>query len=124
MEDNERKRASLFDDESSENTQDSGLNLDRFAPKKAPQLDAKVVESISKEAGFTTTHAPKKPETIKRDGRKLKKSLRTSQFNVRLKPQTAERFWVGAEKQEFEYADDFLEYLLKLYEGRGHLIKK
>ena len=114
MSENERKRASLFDD----NGDDAkpSLNLERFTPKTPPEIDTKIVESVSEEAGFTTTHskAPKK-----RDGRKLKKSARTSQFNVRLKPQTAERFWSGAEKQGMEYADDFLEHLLDLYEGRG-----
>ena len=119
MAEEERKRASLFEDDDASPEPSRNLNLDRFAPKKAPEVDAKVVETISEDAGFTTKHAPKKPEPAKRDGRRLKKSLRTSQFNVRLKPQTAERFWAGAEKEDYEYADDFLEHLLELYEGRG-----
>jgi hypothetical protein len=118
----ERKRAALFDDDEPVVAKPK-LNLDRFAPKKPPEVDAKVVETVSKEAGFTTSHAPKEPETPeppKMDGRRLKKSNRTTQFNVRLKPQNAERFWAGAEREGYEYADDFLAHLLKLYEeGRG-----
>lgn len=114
----ERKRASMFDDD--EPAEKPKLNLERFAPKKPPEVDAKVVETISEEAGFTTSHAPKAPEPPKRDGRRLKKSERTTQFNVRLKPQNAERFWAGAEKEGYEYADDFLNHLLTLYEeSRG-----
>lgn len=118
----ERKRASLFEDEEPAASKPK-LNLERFAPKKPPEVDAKVVETISEEAGFTTSHAPKAPEVPeqpKRDGRRLKKSARTTQFNVRLKPQNAERFWAGAEREDYEYADDFLNHLLSLYEeSRG-----
>lgn len=113
MSEDERKRAPLFGtpEETPKN-----LDLGRFSPKPAPKIDPQTVENVSKEAGFTTKHAkPKK----KPDGRRLKKSLRTSQFNVRLKPETAERFWSGAEKQGLEYADDFLAHLLDQYEGRG-----
>ena len=129
MTDNERKRASLFgdDDEATTLEPKRKLNLDRFAPKKAPPVDTKVVKELSKESGFTTAHAPKPemqvepaPEPPKRDGRRLKKSERTTQFNVRLKPANADRFWAGAEREGYEYADDFLDHLLSLYEeGRG-----
>ena len=107
MTETERKRASLFGDTTPDAKPAKGLNLDRFTPKPAPAIDSKAVEEISEEAGFTTKHA-KKPIIKKRDGRRLKKSTRTSQFNVRLKPETADRFWGGAEKQDMEYADDFL----------------
>lgn len=121
MTDTERKRASLFGDPTPEVEPDAssakGLNLDRFTPKPAPQVDAEAVEAISEEAGFTAKHA-KAPK--KRDGRSLKKSPRTSQFNVRLKPETSNRFWDGAEKEGMEYADDFLTHLLYLYDGRGN----
>ena len=129
MTDTERKRASLFEDDDEPPTPEPSrkLNLDRFAPKKAAPVDTKVVEELSKESGFTTAHAPKPeapveptPEAPKRDGRRLKKSERTSQFNVRLRPANAERFWEGTEREGYEYADDFLNHLLTLYEeGRG-----
>lgn len=119
MTESERKRASLFGDPTPEVEPTKGLNLDRFTPKPAPSVDAEAVEAISEEAGFTAKHA--KPTTKapkKRDGRSLKKSPRTSQFNVRLKPETSNRFWDGAEKEGMEYADDFLAHLLDLYESR------
>lgn len=109
----QRKRASLFE-EKSESSEPNRLNLSGFTPEKPPEINPKIVESISQDAGFTTTHAPKVPK--KRDGRRLKKSGRTVQFNVRLKPETAERFWAGAEKEDVEYADDFLRRLLDVYE--------
>lgn len=111
MIDDERKRASLFGAAPEEPTT---LNLDRFSPKPAPKVDAQTIDAVSKDAGFTTKHAKTKK---KPDGRRLKKSLRTSQFNVRLKPETAERFWSGAEAQDLEYADDFLSYLLDIYDA-------
>lgn len=109
----QRKRASLFEDKS-ENPNQNGLNLSDFRPEKPPEVIPEIVQSISQDAGFTTTHAPKVPK--KRDGRRLKKSGRTVQFNVRLKPETADRFWAGAEKENVEYADDFLNRLLNIYE--------
>lgn len=112
----ERKRASLF----ASDAQEEGVKLElgKFQPKKAPEAPKHVVEKISEESGFTTTHAPK--PAPKRDGRRLKRSARTAQFNVRLKPENAERFWAGAESEGFEYADDFLQFLLDSYEkGRG-----
>ncbi|WP_419901079.1 hypothetical protein [Kiloniella sp.] len=117
MTDTERKRASLFSDENEpdDKTSKKKINLDRFAPKKAPPIDTNILETLSEEAGFTTSHAKK--TVAKRDGRKLKKSARTTQFNVRLKPQTAERFWVGAENKGLEYADDFMEYLLDVVDA-------
>lgn len=126
---NERKRASLFgnDDETSIN-QESKLNLSRFTPKKAAPVDEKIVDELSKETGFITSHArkPEAPEmpvyeSPKRDGRKLKRSGRTTQFNIRLKPENANRFWAGAECEGYEYADHFLSHLLTLYESsKGH----
>lgn len=124
MSDIERKRASLFGDPTPEvgakapHTQ--GLNLDRFAPKPAPPINAKTVEKISEEVGFTAKHSRsvQKPAQ-KRDGRTLKKSPRTTQFNVRLKPETTEKFWAGTEKEGMAFADDFLAHLLELYEVRG-----
>ena len=117
MSDMERKRASLFGDLSPEldakKLHTQGLNLDRFAPKPAPPIDTKTVEEISEEAGFTAKHA--RP-TKKRDGRTLKKSPRTTQFNVRLKPETTDKFWAGTEKEGMAFADDFLVHLLDLYE--------
>lgn len=114
MSDDTRKRASLFGNTAEESK--TTLNLERFSPKKAQAVDAKTIKAISEKSGFTTKHA--KPK-IKPDGRRLKKSLRTSQFNVRLKPETAERFWLGAEKLGLEYADDFLEHLLNSLEKGG-----
>ena len=111
MADTERKRASLFSDPVERGTE---LNLDRFAPRKAETVDPVQVEKVSKDAGFTTKHAPEKK---KRDGRSLKRSKRTNQFNVRLRPEIAERFWSGAENEGMTYADDFLTHLLELYEG-------
>lgn len=123
MSDTERKRASLFGDDGDADAPPPAkkLNLDRFAPKKAPSIDPKLAEDLSEQAGFTTKHAPKKSAKppAKRDGRRLKKSTRTAQFNIRLKPENADRFWAGAESEGMEYADDFLEHLLNLYEGRG-----
>ena len=94
----------------------TGLNLERFQPKAPPPVDEKEVAAVGEASGFTTKHA-RKPKKL--DGRSLKKSARTHQFNVRLKPQTAERFWAGAKAAGFEYADDFLEYLLVQHECRG-----
>lgn len=124
MTETERKRASLFGDDETPPAEETkrALNLDRFTPQKAPELDVQVADSIGAESGFTTKHAPQpqqEQKPAKRDGRTLKKSARISQFNVRLKPQNAERFWAGAETEDMKYADDFLEHLLDLYEGRG-----
>lgn len=118
MSGNERPRAPLFSDPTSAEPPKKSLNLARFAPKPAAAVDAEVVEAISAETGFTTKHAKtahKPPK--KRDGRTLKKSPRTTQFNVRLRPEMAEKFWAGAEKEGLEYADDFLAHLLELYDG-------
>lgn len=120
MSEDTRKRASLFGEAEVESkSADINLKLERFKPKKAPQLDTSLIETISEDTGFTTKHAKPKKGPAKRDGRRLKKSSRTSQFNVRLKPQNAERFWNGAEKEGYEYADDFLNHLLDLYENGG-----
>ena len=125
MSDEPRKRAPLFGDASEEtkNETPNRLDLGRFEPKPrpkpAPNLDVARVDLISEESGFTTKHS-KKPTSkpTKTDGRRLKKSPRTSQFNVRLKPETSERFWNGAESMGMEYADGFLEYLLDLHEEK------
>jgi hypothetical protein len=124
MTDTERKRASLFGESTPSvkplSTSINGLNLDRFLPKPAHEVDKKVVEAISEEAGFISKITKPAPMPTKKvDGRSLKKSPRTSQFNVRLKPETSERFWAGAKAEEREYADDFLAYLLTLYEGKA-----
>lgn len=122
MTDTDRKRASLFGntDQKPETPPSKSLNLDRFTPKPAIPVDIYTVDAISKDAGFTTKHAkPAAPVAKKRDGRSLRRSPRTNQFNVRLQPKTADRFWGGAEKEGMEYADDFLAQLLDIYEGRG-----
>ena len=117
----ERKRAGMFDgpDDADEQA-NTKLNLARFTPKPAPKIDPKAVVKIAEESGFNTKHAkPNKEQnetTKRRDGRTLKKSPRTTQFNVRLQPHTAERFWVGAENEGFDYADQFLIHLLELYD--------
>ena len=123
MSDTERKRALLFGDPATnlnaKAPHTKGLNLDRFAPKPAPPIDTKTVKEISEEAGFTAKHArPAHKPAKKRDGRTLKKSPRTTQFNVRLKPETTDKFWAGTEKEGMIFADDFLAHLLYLYEVR------
>lgn len=119
----ERKRASLFDDAHPETNTEStsvALDLSGFAPKPAPTTDPNTLKSITESSGFTKKHAKKTNAAPKKiDGRTLKRSPRTSQFNVRLRPETSNRFWAGAEAEEMEYADDFLVHLLNLYEGRG-----
>lgn len=111
----ERKRANMFG--AADGVPENGgakLNLERFQPKMAPEIAPEIAHEIAAQQGFTTTHSTKKME--KRDGRKLKRSSRSVQFNVRLRPEVAERFWKWAEAEDMVYADDFLEHLIALYE--------
>lgn len=83
-------------------------------PKRAPE-SLHIVPDVNEEADFTTKHArPAK----KRYGRTLKKSPRTTQFNMRLKPETTDKFWAGTKKEGMIITDDFLAHLLDLYEVR------
>jgi len=118
MAESERKRAALFGD-TVEEPDAPKMDLDKFQPKPAHEIDQSIADKITQEEGFTTGHGKTRASSNqqKRDGRRLKKSQRTTQFNVRLKPSNADRFWAGAEAEEMEYADDFLAHLLDIYEG-------
>jgi hypothetical protein len=115
----DRKRASMFSSDPIEgnDVNKPSLDLGRFQPQKAPEIAPQIAKDIADQQGFTTTHAAKPQQ--KRDGRRLKRSARSVQFNVRLRPEVAERFWKWAEAEKSVYADDFLEKLLELYERRG-----
>lgn len=111
----ERTRASLFGgSEPLEPTPVGSLDLSRFKPAKAPEFKPELAHKIAEEQGFTARHATKAKG--KPDGRRLKRSDRSVQFNVRLRPDVSARFWSGAEAAGAVYADDFLDQLLTLYE--------
>lgn len=120
MTSSDRRRASPFDltDPAAAAPPERKIDLSRFTSQKPPEVDETVLKQTAAAAGFTTSHA--KQPAPKRDGRKLKKSPRTAQFNVRLSPDTVDRFWAAAEEAGHTFADDMLAELLTLYAKHKH----
>lgn len=99
------------------------LELEKIRPVPVQQTPAtNKVREIADEAGFTARHGEARgqiEEAVQAtfDARSLRRTGRTSQLNIALKPQTKDRFWRYAQKQGYTAGEEALLALLKKSES-------
>ncbi|WP_432475341.1 hypothetical protein ACRRRS_21835 (plasmid) [Brucella anthropi] len=109
------------------------FDLSGVQPRQATNVvPSDELERMAADAGFVTRHAPApvakretsapqpKPAKLKLiDGRRRRKSKKTTQLNIAVEPEDKNRFWDLADKLELESGGDVLGYLLDLAEQAG-----
>lgn len=112
-----RDRAKLFES----NSNDPLLKVGQAKPNmNLPSHDGAKVREIARETGFSSRLEPdpsgKTAEAGTFDARSLRKSGRSAQLNIAIKPTTKDRFWRYAVAQGFSTGEDAL---LSLLEAAG-----
>ena len=100
--------------------------VDDFAPKAArPTESPELARSAGRDAGFVTRHAPEPagpaapPVAAMFDARSLRRSNRTAQLGIALRPETRDRFWRVARNLGLRGGEETLEALLDAFDGKG-----
>jgi hypothetical protein len=95
-----------------------------FEPKAVrPTESQEMARSIGLDAGFTARHAPD-PPTVKVDtlpafdARSLRRSNRTAQLGIAVRPETKDRFWRVAQQLGVQSGEEVLEALLNAFEAK------
>lgn len=97
--------------------------LDKIQPVPIQRTPAtNKVREIADEAGFTARHGEargqdEEPIQATFDARSLRRTGRSAQLNIALKPQTKDRFWRFAQKQGYTAGEEALLALLKKSES-------
>jgi len=84
-----------------------------FKPRK-PQAQPTTpqISEAAQQTGFTTRHAAPKV-----DGRSLRTTKRTAQFNISVAPDTKDRFWALAQAAGAQSGEEFLIRLMDGFVG-------
>ncbi len=82
-----------------------------------------LTKAIAEEQGFTSrepqkTGRPKKTAS-KIDGRSLRATGRNVQFNIAVKPETKDDFWLLAQKHGFTKGEEFLLALMETFDAQS-----
>jgi hypothetical protein len=96
---------------------DFGGAIEAVPPR--PRVDPAVTEAAvedAKKAGFSGRAEKVKP--VKIDRRTLRKSVRTAQLNMKLRPEVRDAFHSAA--AQFETVEAFMEHLLALHRKHGN----
>ncbi|GBR28286.1 hypothetical protein AA3271_2761 [Gluconobacter japonicus NBRC 3271] len=91
---------------------DFGAAVDSITPRR-PKIDKSTTSAAiadAAQAGFTG-----RSDKVNIDGRSLRKSGRTAQLNIKLRPETKAQFLERA--QAFPNTEDFVRHLLSLLNG-------
>lgn len=93
------------------------VDLDTIQPiPNALQTAASNLNEIGNQTGFNVRHSGEggqvEPPQTYFDARSLRKSARTAQLNIAIKPKTKERFWTFAVEQGVTVGEDALLLLL------------
>ena len=116
-----RQRANLSLQEDAEAKGD--LDLAGFAPRQARRNDPPdALRQAGEAGGFRTRHAvppPATPPQEPRDGRSLRRTGRSAQFNIAVTPEAKARFWQLAQEAGARAGGEFFEQLLNAWEKRG-----
>lgn len=118
-----RRRASLIEQDEPGND----LDLAGFEPRRTPLKDPPdLLRQAGEVGGFRTRHAmePAPPPAADatgppKDGRSLRKTGRSAQFNIAVKPEDKSRFWHLAEQANVRAGGEFFQRLLDEWEKRG-----
>jgi len=90
--------------------------IESFEPKKrkpaAKPGDTSKEKQIVAEAAAQEGFTPRTGTAPKIDGRTLRRTGRTAQFNISVKPETKDRFWEAAQRHGFSNGEEFLLFLL------------
>ena len=113
-----RQRANLFQQDEKE----GDLDLAEFAPRPSPLNDPPgALRAAGEVGGFRTRHAVE-PTTLPeepRDGRSLRRTGRSAQFNIAVTPEAKARFWKLARAAGVRAGGEFFEQLLNEWEKQG-----
>lgn len=74
--------------------------------------EKQIAAAVAAEEGFT----PRTGTTPRIDGRTLRKTGRTAQLNISVKPETKDRFWETAQSNGYSNGEEFLLFLLEKIE--------
>jgi hypothetical protein len=94
-----------------------------FEPKSArPVETGELARSIGQDAGFLTRHSPQTSTSSVSnptfDARSLRRSNRTAQLGIAVRPETKDRFWRVAQQLGVQSGEEVLEALLAAFEGK------
>ena len=97
-----------------------------FEPKAArPTESPEMARSIGQDAGFVTRHAlePARAKTVSVslpfDARSLRRSNRTAQLGIAVRPETKDRFWRVAQQLGLQSGEEVLEAVLDAFDGKA-----
>jgi hypothetical protein len=93
-------------------------SLDNFSPLPSkPRDNPEIAQLIGEDSGFTTRHGQNAPPVQNTfDARSLRKSKRTAQLGIAVRPETKDRFWKIAQDLELQSGEEVLEFLLSAAE--------
>ena len=90
------------------------------AKKVSPKTTQALTKAIAEEQGFTSRTPDKtKKNTSKIDGRSLRATGRNVQFNIAVKPETKDDFWLLAQKHGFTKGEEFLLALMETFDAQS-----
>ena len=114
-----RQRANLFEQDEPE----GDLDLADFTPRRSPLSDPPdALRAAGEVGGFRTRHAVEQPPPVPeepRDGRSLRRTGRSAQFNIAVTPEAKARFWQLAQAAGARAGGEFFEQLLNEWEKGG-----
>jgi len=111
---NDRKRVSIKLDQKT--PEQEKTDFTKFGPRKPQaQPTTSQISEAAQQTGFTTRHAAPPPPKI--DGRSLRATKRTAQFNIAVAPHTKDRFWALAKVAGAESGEEFLIRLMDGFVG-------